>query len=81
MKTTITNVLTREEQVFINDNNTVDNMVSFIICKTKATGNLCNPEYREKIRLEHGLREAISRNGRDRICFCEKFDAIARQTI
>lgn len=81
MKTRVTNVLTGEEQVFINDDNTVENMVNFIICKTKTTGRLCDREYREKIRLEHNLFERTSRNGSDSVCFCETFDVIARQHI
>ena len=48
MKTTVKNVLTREEVIFINDLSLVDNMVNAIIYIEKKTSNLLNDSFRER---------------------------------
>jgi len=77
MKTTVKNVLTREEMIFINDSSLVDNMVNAIIYLEKKTSNLLNDSLREKIIAENNLTEHISKITGRPFVYCEKYDLIA----
>ena len=83
MKTTVKNVLTREEMIFINDSSLVDNMVNAIIylyeknIPEKKTSNLLNDSLREKIIAENNLTEHISKITGRPFVYCEKYGLIA----
>ena len=77
MKTTVKNVLTREEMIFINDSSLVDNMVNAIIYIEKKTSNLLNENLREKIIAENNLAEHTSKITGRTFVYCEKYDLIA----
>ena len=77
MKTTVKNVLTREEMIFINDLSLVDNMVNAIIYIEKKTSNLMNESLRKKIIVENNLTEHTSKITGRTFVYCEKYDLIA----
>ena len=77
MKTTVKNVLTREEMIFINDLSLVDNMVNAIIYLEKKTSNLMNERLRKKIIAENNLIEHTSKITGRSFVYCEKYDLIA----
>ena len=79
MKTTVKNVLTREEMIFINDSSLVDNMVNAIISIEKKTRNLLNKSFREKIIAENNLIEHTSKITGRSFVYCEKYDLIAHE--
>ena len=77
METTVKNVLTREEMIFINEFTLVDNMVNAIIYLEKKTSNLMNESLRKKIIAENNLTEHISKITGRPFVYCEKYDLIA----
>ncbi len=77
MKTTVKNVLTNEEMIFINNLTLVENMVNAIICIEKKTSNLLNDSFREKIIAENNLAEHTSKTTGRSFVYCEKYDLIA----
>lgn len=77
MKTTVKNVLTSEEMIFINELSLVDNMVNAIISIEKKTSNLLNDGLRKKIISENKLAEHISKTTGRSFVYCEKYDLIA----
>ena len=77
MKTTVKNVLTGEEMIFINNLSLVDNMVNAIISIEKKTSNLMNESLRKKIIAENNLTEHISKITDRPFVYCEKYDLIA----
>ena len=77
MKTTVKNVLTSEEMIFINNLSLVDNMVNAIIYIEKKTSNLMNESLRKKIIAENKLTEHISKITGRLFVYCEKYDLIA----
>lgn len=77
MKTTVKNVLTSEEMIFINDKSLVENMVNAIISIEKKTSNLLNESFREKIIAENSLAEHTSKITGRSFVYCEKYDLIA----
>ena len=77
MKTTVKNVLTSEEMIFINNLSLVDNMVNAIISIEKKTSNLMNESLRKKIIAENNLTEHISKITGRSFVYCEKYDLIA----
>lgn len=79
MKTTVRNLLNREElYIYVNELGPVENMVNAIILKRNQTNNLLNEEFRSNIVKEFNLVERVSKNS-DLICFCEELDLFARQ--
>ena len=78
MKTTVKNVLTSEEMIFINELSLVDNMVNAIISIEKKTSNLLNDGLRKKIISENKLAEHISKITGRSFVYCEKYDLIAQ---
>ena len=79
MKTTVKNVLTGEEMIFINNSSLVDNMVNAIISIEKKTSNLMNESLRKKIIAENNLTEHISKITGRPFVYCEKYDLIAHE--
>ena len=79
MKTTVKNVLTGEEMIFINNSSLVDNMVNAIISIGKKTSNLMNESLREKIIAENNLIEHTSKITGRSFVYCEKYDLIAHE--
>ena len=77
MKTTVKNVLTREEMIFINDSSLVDNMVNAIIYIEKKSSNLLNEDLRKKIIVDNNLAEHTSKITGRTFVYCEKYDLIA----
>ena len=77
MKTTVKNVLTSEEMIFINNLSLVDNMVNAIIYLEKKTSNLMNERLRKKIIAENNLIEHTSKITGRSFVYCEKYDLIA----
>ena len=77
MKTTVKNVLTSEEMIFINNLSLVDNMVNAIISIEKKTSNLMNESLRKKIIAENNLIEQTSKITGRSFVYCEKYDLIA----
>ena len=77
MKTTVKNVLTGEEMIFINNLSLVGNMVNAIISIEKKTSNLMNDSLRKKIIAENNLTEHISKITGRPFVYCEKYDLIA----
>jgi len=81
MKTTVKNVLTGEEMIFINNLSLVGNMVNAIISIEKKTSNLLNESFREKIIAENNLIEQTSKITGRTFVYCEKYDLIAHTEI
>ena len=79
MKTTVKNVLTGEEMIFINNSSLVDNMVNAIISIGKKTSNLMNESLRKKIIAENNLIEHTSKITGRSFVYCEKYDLIAHE--
>ena len=79
MKTTVKNVLTSEEMIFINNLSLVDNMVNAIIYIEKKTSNLLNESLREKIIADNNLAEHTSKITGRTFVYCEKYDLIAHE--
>lgn len=77
MKTIVRNVLTNEESVYINDLSLIENMINAIILKEKATSNLLNKKFREKIKNENNLKLHTSKITGRSFVYCEKYDLIA----
>jgi len=78
MKTTVRNVITNEESIYINDLPLIENMINAIILKEKATSNLLNKKFREKIKNENNLIIHTSKITGQGFVFCEKHDLIAK---
>jgi hypothetical protein len=79
MKTTVKNVLTSEEMIFINNLSLVGNMVNAIIYIEKKTSNLLNESFREKIIADNNLAEHTSKITGRTFVYCEKYDLIAHE--
>ena len=79
MKTTVKNVLTSEEMIFINNLSLVDNMVNAIISIEKKTSNLMNESLRKKIIADNNLAEYTSKITGRTFVYCEKYDLIAHE--
>jgi hypothetical protein len=79
MKTTVKNVLTSEEMIFINNLSLVGNMVNAIIYIEKKTSNLLNESLREKIIADNNLAEHTSKITGRTFVYCEKYDLIAHE--
>lgn len=78
MKTTVKNLITKEENLFINKQSAKDNIINMIIINNKQTSNLLSIEWRNKISDENNIVSKISANG-DNIAFCYELDLFARQ--
>jgi hypothetical protein len=77
MKTTVKNVLTSEEMIFVNNLTLVENMVNAIIYIEKNTSNLLNDGFRKKIIAENNLIEHTSKITGRTFVYCAKYDLIA----
>jgi hypothetical protein len=81
MKTTVTNILNRNEKsLFVNDFDPKHNLINHIICQRKQTSQLLNKKFRENLESELSIIEKISINGQ-KIAFCIELDLIARQIL
>ena len=78
MRTIVRNLLTNEESVYINDLSLIENMINEIILKEKATSNLLNKKFREKIKNENNLKIHTSKITGQCFVFCEKHNLIAK---
>ena len=78
MKTIVRNLLTNEESIYINDLPLIENMINAIILKEKATSNLLNKKFREKIKNENNLKLHTGKITGQLFVFCEKHDLIAK---
>jgi hypothetical protein len=81
MKTEITNLLTGEKTLFVNDLSLTDNIVNHIICNSKRTGQLLNKKYREEIKAKNPIVESISTVTGRTFAFCENKDLHAKYII
>ncbi len=79
--TIVKNIITNEEMVYVNDKDTVQNMVNAIIAQRRQYSNLLSSTLRNEIIAKYNLQERISRNEKDYICYCEELDLIARRSI
>lgn len=77
MKTTVKNVLTSDEMIFINNLTLVENMVNAIISIEKKTSNLLSDGLRKKIIAENNLIEQTSKITGRPFVYCAKYDLIA----
>ena len=71
MKTQVTNLLTSEELIFVNDLSLTENIVNAIISNSKTTGNLLNVEYRDKIKQQFPIKESVSTITGKAFAYCE----------
>ena len=78
MKTTITNLLTRKNELFVNDFTPKHNLISLIIFNKKQTSLVLDQDHRVKIENENIIIEKTSLNG-DKIAFCYELNLMARQ--
>jgi hypothetical protein len=78
MKTQVTNLITGEKTLYVNDLSLTENIVSHIICNSKRTGQLLNKEYREEIKTKHPVKESISTITKRPFAFCEDKDLHAK---
>lgn len=78
MKTIITNLITREETIFVNDNSLTDNIVSLIICESKRTGQLLENKVRQEIKEKYPIKESFSTITGRQFAFCEAKDLHAK---
>lgn len=78
MKTEITNLLSGEKTLFINDLSLTDNIINAIICDKKQTGNLLDTNTRQAIKEKYPIREYISTITGRPFAYCESFDLLAK---
>jgi hypothetical protein len=79
MKTKVTNLLTQESEIFINDLSLTENIVNSIICNIKkSTGNILNKDYRDKIKDEAKIKESVSTITGSLFAYSETFDLHAK---
>ena len=71
MKTIITDLLTQEKTMFVNDLSLEENIVNAIICKNKQVGNLLNPAIRDRVKLENPSVSSISTKTGKPFAYCE----------
>ena len=81
MKTTVKDMSTGKELLFVNNDSVVQNMVNAILGRLNQNGQLCNNELRLEMIQKYGLQQFCSKNGLDYVCFCEAFELFARQPI
>ena len=79
MKTTVTNLITREKWDFVNDLTLTDNIINAIICKSNATSQLLSEDYRKKIRTETEIKEDTSKLTGRKFAFSIKYDLHAKR--
>ena len=78
MKTTVRNILTNQESIFVNDFTPKHNLINQIILNRKQTSLILDKNHRSKIEKELNIVEKLSLNG-DKIAFCYELDLMARQ--
>ncbi len=81
MKTVITNLITGEKTLFVNDLSLTDNIVNYIICDSKRAGQLLNKEYREEIKTKFPIVESISTITGRTFAYCEAKDLHAKYDL
>jgi len=78
MKIQVTNLITGEKQLFVNDLSLTDNIISCILCNDRRTGELLNYNTRDNIKTAHPIKESVSTiTGRQFAC-CETKDLHAK---
>ncbi len=78
MKTVITNLVTGEKNLFVNDLSLTDNIVNAIICNSKRTGSILDKAYREEIKTKFPIVESISTVTGRTFAYCEAKDLHAK---
>ena len=79
MKTTVRNLLDNsKESLFVNNYSPKHNLISYVICERKQTGQILNEDFRNELEKEVNIVEKTSKNG-DLIAFSIELDLIARQ--
>jgi len=78
MKTQITNLLTGDKAIFVNDHSLTENIISLHIFNQKRVGNILNKEYRKKLFLELDIKESVSTVTGQQFAYCEKLDLHAK---
>lgn len=59
-KIQVTNLLTLEKTVYVNDLSLAENIISSIIQAKSQMNNLTNKSLRDKIRIEHPINTGVS---------------------
>lgn len=78
MKTVITNLITKKETIFVNNNSLTDNIVNLIICESKRTGQLLDDKVRQEIKEKYPIKESFSTITGRQFAFCEAKDLHAK---
>ena len=78
MKTQITNLLTGDKAIFVNDYSHTENIISLHIFNQKRVSSLLDQEYRKKLFLELDIKESISTVTGQLFAYCEKLDLHAK---
>lgn len=71
MKTIITNLITREELIFVNNLTLTENIVNAIISNDKRIGSLLDQDYRNSIKEKYPIKESTSKITNRQFAYCE----------
>jgi hypothetical protein len=78
MKTEVTNVLTQDKDIYVNDLTPEENIVNTIIKLTNQSSNLLNENVRNRIKELNKIETFYSSVDNKTVAFCENFNLYAR---
>jgi hypothetical protein len=78
MKIQITNLITQEKTLFVNDYSLTENMVSHIMCEQKKLSLLLDEATRKKIKEQYNITESLSTITGNPFAYCEQLDLHAK---
>ena len=79
MKTQVKNLVTGEENIFVNDLSLTENIVNVIIINNKRTGELLNKNLRAQIKQENQIVESKSKITGNNFAYCIDLNLHAKQ--
>ena len=78
MKVQVTNLLTQEKEIFVNNYSLSHNIISLIIINDNKTGQILNADLRDKIAQQYPIKESISTLTGKAFAYCENKDLHAK---
>lgn len=72
MKIQVTNLITGEKTLFVNDYSLSHNIVSLILIDSKRTGDLLNDNVRQSIAASYPIREGKSKLFNNPFAYCDE---------
>jgi hypothetical protein len=81
MKTTVKNLITGEQFIFVNNLPLSENIVNVIVLNSKRTGDLLNESYRQEIKNKFPIVETKSKITGNVFAYCESKDLHAKYKL